>query len=474
MQLRDYQTDIAQEATALLRHYKIAYLCMEVRTGKTLTALHTAALYGASKVLFLTKKKAIRSIENDYAAMQPPYHITITNYENINNIEHEGYDLVILDEASCLGQFPVPAKRTRNIKNIVRGLPIIFLSGTPTPESYSQIFHQLYVSSYSPFAEYKTFYHWAARYVFVEKVKYNGYENNDYSMTKGTTVTELMRKLRSYKTLAEDKPAILRQIEEVKHAIKERENMIKSSIAHLMISYTQAEAGFKQEIKEHILTVRMKESTYYLARKLRVSRLHIGKNGEEIIADTNVKLMQKLHQVYSGTVLTETGNAVCFDTYKVDFIKRNFEGKKIAIYYKFQAELSLLQAAFGDRITFVPEHFNETGSDIIFVSQMQSGAMGINLSAADCLVMMNIDFSSTIYQQVIARLQSKDRETIAAVYWIFADEGIEHKIYERVRNKQSYTRSYFEKDYNLKPIKNDKKDISLVQKPEQAEIPSFN
>jgi hypothetical protein len=35
--------------------------------------------------------------------------------------------------------------------------------------------------------------------------------------------------------------------------------------------------------------------------------VHIGKNGEEIIADTEVKFMQKLHQIYSGTVLPEEG-----------------------------------------------------------------------------------------------------------------------------------------------------------------------
>jgi len=59
MKLRPYQTKISAEAVEILRNKHIVYLAMEVRTGKSLTALNTAQLYGAKRVLFLTKKKAI-------------------------------------------------------------------------------------------------------------------------------------------------------------------------------------------------------------------------------------------------------------------------------------------------------------------------------------------------------------------------------------------------------------------------------
>ena len=54
-QLRDYQIDIANQAVGILKINKIVYLSVEVRCGKTLMALETAKLYGAKKVLFLTK-----------------------------------------------------------------------------------------------------------------------------------------------------------------------------------------------------------------------------------------------------------------------------------------------------------------------------------------------------------------------------------------------------------------------------------
>lgn len=414
MQLRQYQQDISEKATEILKQYNIVYLSMEVRTGKTITALQTAANYGAKHVLFITKKKAISSIQNDVDAMQPFYTVSIINYEKLPSFELECFDLVILDEAHCLGQFPVPAERTKELKNICAGLPIIYLSGTPTPESYSQIYHQFYVSSFSPFAEYSNFYKWAKDYVEM-KVKYiYNRQINDYS----------------------------------------RANLpkIKGQTDHLFLSFTQHEAGFTEYVKEAVLKVEMRRDTYALAQKIKNTRVHIGKNGEEIIADTEVKLMQKLHQIYSGTVLTEQGEAICFDDYKADFIKTYFKGRKIAIFYKFKAELTLLQKAFGDAITMLPDEFNNS-TDKVFCSQIQSGREGINLSTADCLVMYNIDFSSVSYQQAKARMQSKDRTKECLLYWIFSEGGIEEKIYERVVNKQDYTISYFRKDFGIKTNK---------------------
>ena len=57
MNLRDYQERISTEAAECIRENGLAYLAMECRTGKTLTALVTAQKYGAERVLFITKKK---------------------------------------------------------------------------------------------------------------------------------------------------------------------------------------------------------------------------------------------------------------------------------------------------------------------------------------------------------------------------------------------------------------------------------
>ena len=61
-QLRAYQVDNSLKATEILKNLGIVYLAMEVRTGKTVTALEVCKLMNYNKVIFLTKKKAIGSI----------------------------------------------------------------------------------------------------------------------------------------------------------------------------------------------------------------------------------------------------------------------------------------------------------------------------------------------------------------------------------------------------------------------------
>ena len=405
-QLRDYQIEIRDKAISLLKEFKIAYLSMEVRTGKTLTALATASEYGATNVLFLTKKKAIASIESDYRALGCSFNLTVTNYEQVGNLL-ACYDLVILDEAHSLGQFPTPAKKIKQIKAICKGLPIIYLSGTPTPESYSQVFHQLYVSSYSPFGE-GNFYKFANEYVTIKKKFFFNRQINDYSNAD--------------------------------------EQKVKAVVGHLFISYTQAEAGFEMMVEEEVLYVPMKESTYKLAERLRIDKVFF-KNNHDIIADTEVKLRSKLHQIFSGSVIDEAGEAVCFDKTKAEYIKKNFKGRKIAIFYKYKGEEQIIRSVFPN-LTTSPEEFNAS-NDLIFYSQVQSGREGVNLSTADCLIMFNIDYSAVSYFQARARLQTKDRTEAAKVYWLFAIGGIEQKIYKAVSEKKDYTLNYFRRDFRI-------------------------
>lgn len=100
-QLRDYQVDIATKGHGILARAGILYLGMQVRTGKTATALEVARLYKSKNVLFLTKKKAIDNILDDYAEFgyDKYFTITVTNDESMHKIlKPSMFDLVIHDE----------------------------------------------------------------------------------------------------------------------------------------------------------------------------------------------------------------------------------------------------------------------------------------------------------------------------------------------------------------------------------------
>lgn len=410
MKLRDYQEDISDKAVKLLQTYKIAYLAMQVRTGKTLTAIATAHKFGATKILFITKKKAISDILKQRDEYASSLQIYVTNYEQLGNV-YEQFDIVIIDEAHSLGAFPKPSGRTIEMKRICVGKPIIYLSGTPNPESYSQLYHQFWVSSYSPFDFHKTFYKWASDYVSIKKMMINGQSFNDYKNAD--------------------------------------EKMVMEGCKHLFITYTQEEAGFESFVNETIHYLEMRDSTYKFAERLRIDKIMTNKDGEVVLADTAVKLMQKLHQIFSGSVIVDepTRVAKAFDMTKAEYIKEKFAGQKIAIYYKFIAEEMAIRLTFGsDKLTTDPNEFNQR-NDLIFISQIQSGREGVNISSADALVFYNIDFSAVSYWQSRARIQTKDRVKDANIHWIFSRGGIEDKIYKAVMNKTDYTTNIFKKDY---------------------------
>ena len=402
MQLRDYQIEISNKAAEILTNNYIVYLSMEVRTGKTVTSLETAKLYGAKNVLFLTKKKAIKSILKDYKSFGYTFGLTVINNESLH-LTTGNFDLIISDEHHRCGTYPKPNKVTKLIKQRYSNLPMIFLSGTPHPESYSQIYHQFWISNYSPFKAWTNFYKFAQVFVNIVQKNFGYAKVNDYSNC-------------NY-------------------------DKIKPIMDNYFITYTQKEAGFTSEVNENILRVKMSDYTYNLINRLKKDKLVQG-NNELILADTAVKLMSKVHQLYSGTVKFESGNTMTIDNSKAVFIKDKFKDK-IAIFYKFKEEFETLKDVYKDELTDNLEEFNTTNKSIAL--QIVSGREGISLSNAKYLVYYNIDFSALSYWQSRDRLTTMDRLT-NDIYWIFAENGIEDKIYKSVANKKNYTLKVFEKN----------------------------
>jgi hypothetical protein len=402
---RDYQRTIISQGVGVLKAKRFLYLAMEVRTGKTLTSLGIADEIGAGNVLFLTKKKAISTIESDYAMLNPNYNLVVMNYESIHKLPQDMWDLIVCDESHSMGAFPKPSKRAKQVRELIaKNNPyIILMSGTPTPESFSQMYHQVYGIPSNPFNQYKNFYRFCDDYVTVTEKKINGLRIRDYSNGKQSII-----------------------------------DMMKA----YTISYSQKEAGFKVDTREHKLYVKMSDMTYNIAKKLKKDLVVEGKD-EVILGDTSVKLMTKLHQIYSGTVKFESGNSTILDLSKAMFIHDNFGDSKVGIFYKFKEEYNALKEVYGDNLCTELDEFNTTDKTIAL--QIQSGREGISLRKAEALVYYNIDFSATSYWQSRDRMTTKDRLE-SDVYWVFAEKGIEDKIYKAVSNKKDYTTKHFKKD----------------------------
>jgi hypothetical protein len=408
--LRDYQIKNALECTEILNEKNIVYLQHSVRTGKTATAFQIVKNCGFECVLFLTKKKAISSIYNDFIEFEfcEQFLLTVTNYESLHNVDlNRNYDLIILDENHVNSAYPKPSIRTKSIKQKFSKLPMIMLSGTPATESSSQWYHQFWISDYSPFKRYTNFYKWAKDYVNV-KQKHLGYGLiNDYS-----------------------------------DGIDEKINLVINPYIH---KFTQENAGFTSKVKENILYCDIKQSTKNVIDKLKKDLIVKGSEFT-ITADSAVKLQSKIHQLYSGTCKFDCGNSKVIDDSKALFILEQFKNKKIAIFYYFKEELEMLKDIFKDNLTTDLTEFNSTDKNIAL--QQYAGAEGISLAKAEYLIYLNFGFSGSKFIQSLDRLTTLTRKE-NNVYFIFSKGGIESKIYNSVSKKKRYTVNQFKKDYEL-------------------------
>lgn len=410
MKLRPHQIEKSKELLKILQKYNCVYLRGMVRSGKTITALETARLFGAIKVLILTRKKAIDSIISDYEKMNYQYYLLVTNYESVHKVDNIDFDLVIYDEAHSLSAYAKPAKRVKEIKKRFSNIPCIWMTGTSAVESYSQYYHQFFVSDYSPFKQYRNFYHWSKVFVNVKQKRLSTHVINDYSDAK------------------------VQEIDEI--------------IMPLTVVMTQQDAGIETKINEHFIRVDLPDRIKKIADKLIKDRAVQGSSGY-IMGETPAKLQSKLHQIYSGSVIVEkedgASEAITLDTFKVEAIRVYFKGLKIAVAYYYQQELEMLKNVFGDSITSDLDEFNTTDKNFAI---QQSSSEGMNLSKAECLVFLNWGFSGKNWVQARDRMTVRSRLT-NDIYLVFEKEGISEKIYKAVNQKKSYNIRSFKADYKI-------------------------
>jgi hypothetical protein len=415
--LRPYQEQAAYDLLEILKQQRIAYLRGEVRTGKTFTALETARRLGVHSCLIVTKKKAIASIEADRDVLGLTAKVEVTNYEQVPKRAGRHYDLLIIDEAHSVGAYPKPSKRWHDLQSI-HFKYLLLMSGTPSPESYSQLYHQFALGP-TRWSAYRNFYDWAkAGYVSIgTKYVGTGQQVNDYSKA--------------------DKTRIL------------------ADIQPLTVTITQQQAGFTTQIEEQVHQVTMKPRTYRLARRIMKDGVIGRPECRSVLADTGAKAMSKLRQIYSGTVITEAHGAVIFDRSKANYIRDHFAGRKLAILYCFNAEGDMLRKAFADTCTDSPETFNADPS-ATYIGQVQASREGVNLSTADDLIFIGIDYSALSYLQGRDRASYLGRNRANRVHFIFAARGIEPRVYAQVRDKQNYTTAHYAADRGILSKETDK------------------
>lgn len=387
-----HQIDISSQALDILRKHMIVYLAMQERTGKTLTSILICEQTKCNNILVITKKKALVGWEETLSKYKHNKTYECINYESLHKCTFKP-DLVIIDEAhSNLGAYPKVGKTWKEVYKFTKGKPIIYLSATPSAQTYAQLYHQFKLSSWTPWIKYTSFYNWHKDYG-IENIIYLG-----------------GRQIKQYNEVKSEK--VMRDVE------------------HLFISYTRTELGFEHEPNDilHYIDLSSEIKEYYNSLlKDRVATIA----GTEVIADTVMALRTKLHQIEGATLKQEDKNIFLSKIDKIDYILKTWgDSDNLVIFYQYQNELSLLKQTFKSAT----------------ILQGTSFAEGVDLSMYETCVVYSMDFSTAKYTQRRARQCNMKRDTPIDFHFLLVKGAISEQVYQTVAvNRTNFVDSYFNK-----------------------------
>ena len=387
-----HQVDISSQALDILRKHMIVYLAMQERTGKTLTSILICEQTKCNNILVITKKKALVGWVDTLSRYKHNKIYECINYESLHKCTFTP-DLVIIDEAhSNLGAYPKVGKTWKEVFKFTKGKPIIYLSATPSAQTYAQLYHQFKLSSWTPWIKYPSFYNWHKDYG-IENIIYLG-----------------GRQIKQYNEVKSEK--------------------VMKDVEHLFISYTRTELGFEHEPNDilHYIELSSKIKEYYNSLlKDRVATVA----GTEVIADTVMALRTKLHQIEGSTLKQEDKNIFLSKIDKIDYILKTWgDSDNLVIFYQYQNELSLLKQTFKSAT----------------ILQGTSFAEGVDLSMYETCVVYSMDFSTAKYTQRRARQCNMKRDTPIDFHFLLVKGAISEQVYQTVAvNRTNFVDSYFNK-----------------------------
>ena len=387
-----HQIDISSQALDILRKHMIVYLAMQERTGKTLTSILICEQTKCNNILVITKKKALVGWVDTLSKYKHNKTYECINYESLHKCTFKP-DLVIIDEAhSNLGAYPKVGKIWKEVFKFTKGKPIIYLSATPSAQTYAQLYHQFKLSSWIPWIKYPSFYSWHKDYG-IEHIIYLG-----------------GRQIKQYNEVKSEK--------------------VMKDVEHLFVSYTRTELGFEHEPNDilHYIDLSSEIKEYYNSLlKDRVATIA----GTEVIADTVMALRTKLHQIEGATLKQEDKNIFLSKIDKIDYILKTWgDSDNLVIFYQYQNELSLLKQTFKSAT----------------ILQGTSFAEGVDLSMYETCVVYSMDFSTAKYTQRRARQCNMKRDTPIDFHFLLVKGAISEQVYQTVAvNRTNFVDSYFNK-----------------------------
>ena len=488
------QQKTVDRAIQILSESEWVYLALECQIGKTHVSLAICDELKAKSVLVVTLKNVMagRGFEDDYDLQGNTFDLEVINYESAHKKLDYEFDTLIIDEAQSLGAFPKMTKRSEVLLKLKKKAKrVIFLSATPTPESYSQWFHQL-IGLESPIGHFKNFYKFKDEWVNVKEVKVSASRTvADYSDCK-EELNDLLQS--NVISMTYDYAMFSRWVHrELPKEVAELRYGAKFKISQLLERFqlNDDEAHYfdgkniwtcvggeslkESKVEDCIITIDTSKEVvtgpFTVIKKKKISgtdeykiieeekdelKLSEFENilkrdkclyiGEDLVtAEGGASMLSKASQISSGILIDDDKQTHILSDIKVRKALKQFKGKRLAIFYFFVGEKELIKSVLGDDVTDNLADF-QSGKSKHFMVHFRSGKAGIRLADADELIMFNVPYSFEQWYQSRQRRSSLLKEgKELKVWWIMTTHGIEQKIFDVVEAKKDYTIKHYKK-----------------------------
>ncbi len=388
MTLYPRQQVVVEEAKKIISVYKMCYLAIIMRYGKSLIAAELTRDY--SNPLIVTTKSAVEGVNKVLNSLG--VEATVITYGSIHKINNITYDFIYLDESHTnISSFPKPGKAYEKLQLCINdNTVIVFGSGTPNIESSAQLFHQLSLSHYHSFHKFDSFYTW-----WYSDKHYKTKVGGGYGLEG------------HFKYTGGSRPAVDYSY------VKDFSNRYEP----MMIKRAHLDSLKGPKIVSEYIS--MPSGLRKLYHDLKTTSICTN-NQITAVSNGGADKLNKLSQLAGGTIIDDEGTNCVLDNFKARAIYAQKAGKKICVFYKYIAHRSLLKTIFDEADLY----------------QSDSQVSGIDLSHYDELVVYSMSWSGANISQMLARLTNSERTTTPIITFYLTKETVDQKTFETVMKKR--------------------------------------
>lgn len=354
----------------------------------------------------LTYSLVAGSRKDRLAALDTGADIDIIGRDNVSwLVDHYGkawpYDAIVIDELSSFKSHQ--SKRFKALKK-VRPLSkrVIGLTGTPAPNSYIDLWPQLYL------------------------------------LDRGARLGKTISIFRDQFCIGKRWPSMPVTLYEIRPGA---EPEIDKQISDICISMSAAD--YLDMPDRTYIEVPVTLPAQALAKYKEMAREAVTELGGEAITAANAAVLSgKLLQLANGFAYQEDGSVKHLHDVKLDALEELIEaaqGQPVLVFYTFKSDLDRIRSRFKDAKTIEDDDIIarwNSGQALLLCLHPQSAGHGLNLQQGGSIIAwFGLPWSLEYYQQANARLYRQGQTKPVRIYHIIAKDTIDERVLEVLSGK---------------------------------------